>query len=67
MIGDVERDAIGRAGRSDALILDPVYTGRAMGALIGMVESGLFSPDDCVLFWHTGGQSGLFARAEELL
>ncbi len=47
--------------RTEGIVLDPVYTAKAMAGLIARVRSGSFAPDDRVLFWHTGGQAGLFA------
>ena len=55
------RDAIELAARSEALFLDPTYTAKAMAGLVAYVRRGAFSEKDTVLFWHTGGQVGLFA------
>ncbi len=38
-----------------------------MGGLLDLIERGVFSPEDRVLFWHTGGTPGLFAYGEQLL
>jgi 1-aminocyclopropane-1-carboxylate deaminase/D-cysteine desulfhydrase-like pyridoxal-dependent ACC family enzyme len=38
-----------------------------LAGLIDLVRQGAYGPDETVLFWHTGGVAGLFARAEELL
>jgi len=54
------REAIGLAARTEALFLDPTYTGKAMAGLIALVRAGAFTPDATVLFWHTGGQVALF-------
>lgn len=56
-------DAIRLAARTEGILLDPVYTGKAMAGLIDMVRSGRFAPDQTVVFWHTGGQPALFAYA----
>jgi 1-aminocyclopropane-1-carboxylate deaminase/D-cysteine desulfhydrase-like pyridoxal-dependent ACC family enzyme len=45
--------------RTEALFLDPTYTAKAMAALVARVRSGEFDAGT-VLFWHTGGQVGLF-------
>ncbi len=66
-IGPPEREAIRLAARTEGLLLDPVYTGRAMAGLIDLIRRGVFGPDETVLFWHTGGIPALFAYAEELL
>lgn len=62
VIGDLEREAIRLLARTEGLLLDPVYTGRAFGGLIDLIRRGMFSPQERVLFWHTGGVAGLFAR-----
>lgn len=49
------------AAHTEALFVDHTYTAKALGALIDYVRSGRFTPDQTVLFWHTGGQVGLFA------
>ena len=54
-------EAIGLAARLEALALDPVYAGKGMAGLIGLVRSGHFSPQDVVIWIHTGGAPGLFA------
>ena len=51
----------------EGVLLDPVYTGRAMGGMIDMIRQGRFSQDDTLLFWHTGGTPALFAYGEKLL
>jgi D-cysteine desulfhydrase len=66
VVTDLEREALRLAGAQEGLLLDPVYTGRAMGALIDMVRRGEFAPEEKVLFWHTGGTPALFGYAEEL-
>jgi 1-aminocyclopropane-1-carboxylate deaminase/D-cysteine desulfhydrase-like pyridoxal-dependent ACC family enzyme len=53
-------EALEMAARTEALFLDPTYTAKAMAGLIARVRSGEFAPEQTVLFWHTGGQVGLF-------
>ena len=67
VIGDREREAISLTARLEGILLDPVYTGRAMGGLIDMIGNGEIGPGDRVLFWHTGGSPALFAHAGELV
>ena len=55
------REAIELAARTEAIFLDPVYTGKAMAGLIAYVRQQRFMEGQTVLFWHTGGQVGLFA------
>ncbi|HTE44498.1 MAG TPA: D-cysteine desulfhydrase family protein [Gemmatimonadaceae bacterium] len=58
---EASREAQQLAARTEALFVDHTYTAKALGALIAYVREGKFSPDQTVLFWHTGGQVGLFA------
>ncbi|MBW9257668.1 MAG: D-cysteine desulfhydrase family protein [Candidatus Thiodiazotropha sp. (ex. Lucinisca nassula)] len=66
VIGELEREAISLTAENEAILLDPVYTGRAMGGLIDMIRGGEFSKADKVLFWHSGGTPALFAYADSL-
>jgi D-cysteine desulfhydrase len=66
VVGDLERDAIRLLARSEGIVLDPVYAGRAFGALVDLIRKGVFKKDETVLFWHTGGTPALFAYAKEL-
>lgn len=66
VVGDPERRAIRLTAETEGILLDPVYTGRAMGGLIDMIEQGEFNSNDTVLFWHTGGLPALFSHAKEL-
>jgi len=54
-------EAIRAAARLEGLILDPVYTGKALAGLIGWAREGRFTDRHTVLFWHTGGAPALFA------
>ncbi len=64
IVGELETEAISLVARLEGILLDPVYTGRAMGGLIDMIRSGKLSAADKVLFWHTGGTPSLFAYAD---
>ena len=48
-------EAMRLAARSEALVLDPTYTAKGLAALVAHVRSGELSPDDTVVFLHTGG------------
>lgn len=61
VLGEPEIEAIRLFAREEGLFLDPVYTGRAAAALIGLIREGFFKETDRVLFWHTGGATALFA------
>src|SRR5688500_8861543 len=54
-------EAIELLARTEALFLDPTYTAKAMAGLVARVRAREFREDQTVLFWHTGGQVGLFA------
>lgn len=56
-----EREAIRLFARSEGLLLDPVYTGRAAAGMIDLIKQGFFKAGETILFWHTGGQTALFA------
>lgn len=66
VMGAQEKEAILLAARYEGILLDPVYTGRAFAGLIDLVRRGVFTRDETVLFWHTGGSAALFAYAEQL-
>lgn len=67
VMGEPEREAIRLVARSEGILLDPVYTGRAMAGLLDLARRGEIRKDETVLFWHTGGSPALYAYAEELL
>ncbi|HLI12006.1 MAG TPA: D-cysteine desulfhydrase family protein [Alphaproteobacteria bacterium] len=54
-------EAIGLAARLEAFALDPVYAGKGMSGLIGLVRRGRFQAEDVVVWIHTGGVPGIFA------
>ncbi|MFW6116073.1 MAG: D-cysteine desulfhydrase family protein [Chloroflexota bacterium] len=66
VVGDLERQAIKTVARSEGLLLDPVYTGRAFGGLLDLIQEGAFHAGERVLFWHTGGTAGLFGKRDAL-
>lgn len=61
VMGEPEIRAINLFAQKEALLLDPVYTGRAAAGLIDLIQKGFFKPTETVLFWHTGGSPALFA------
>lgn len=63
VMGKLEQEAIQLFGRYEGIILDPVYTGRAAGGLIDLIHNGFFSPNQVILFWHTGGAPAVFAQS----
>ena len=58
--------ALKLVARTEGIILDPVYTSKAMACLIDHIKQGKFNSDDVVIFLHTGGTPALFAYNEEL-
>ncbi|MGH7017133.1 MAG: pyridoxal-phosphate dependent enzyme, partial [Caulobacteraceae bacterium] len=60
-------EAVRGAARLEGLLLDPVYTGKAMAGLFGLCRQGRFKASDKVLFVHTGGSPALFAYQDILL
>jgi D-cysteine desulfhydrase family pyridoxal phosphate-dependent enzyme len=67
VLADTEREAIRLVARSEGILLDPVYTGRAMAGLLDLIQKGVYRPGQRVLFWHTGGTSALFSYAADLM
>jgi D-cysteine desulfhydrase family pyridoxal phosphate-dependent enzyme len=57
-----EQEAIQLFAKYEGLLLDPVYTGRAAGGMIDLIQHTFFKPAENVLFWHTGGTPSLFAE-----
>lgn len=62
VMGEAEKEAVQLFARTEGILLDPVYTGRAAAGLIDLIRSGFFSRTQTVLFWHTGGIPALFAH-----
>ena len=65
-LNDAVREALALAARHEALLLDPVYTGKAMAGLIAHVRSGRIAAGSRVLFVHTGGVPAIFAYGDRL-
>lgn len=58
-------DALTLAARTDGIVLDPVYSGKAMKGLIALARAGQFQ-GETVVFLHTGGAQGLFGYQNEI-
>jgi D-cysteine desulfhydrase len=58
--------AVKMLAQTEGILLDPVYTGKAMAGLIALVRGGTFEPTERVLFVHTGGSPSLHAYARDL-
>ena len=61
-----EKEAILTLGRSEGIILDPVYTGRAFYAMLHHLKNKTLKTGSNVLFWHTGGIPANFFYAKEI-
>ncbi|MBC7521555.1 MAG: D-cysteine desulfhydrase [Sandarakinorhabdus sp.] len=59
-------EAVRTLARSEGILLDPVYTGKAFAGLLALVRGGHFAPESRVLFVHTGGTPSLHAYASDL-
>jgi 1-aminocyclopropane-1-carboxylate deaminase/D-cysteine desulfhydrase-like pyridoxal-dependent ACC family enzyme len=53
IMGPPEREAIELVARQEGILLDPVYTGRAMAGMIDLIRKGEFSRDETIVFWGT--------------
>ncbi len=61
VMGEAEAEAIYLFARTEGILLDPVYTGRAAAGMIDLIRKGVFARGERILFWHTGGLPALFA------
>jgi D-cysteine desulfhydrase/L-cysteate sulfo-lyase len=53
-------EAVRLFARTEGIILDPIYTGKAAAGLVAHIREGRFAPDDVVVFVHTGGTPAIF-------
>lgn len=61
-------EAIRTVARCEGILLDPVYTSKAMAALIDHIQTGKLGKDDePVVFLHTGGYAALFGYAADVI
>lgn len=61
------RAAISRVARQEGIFLDPVYTGKAMAGMLDLITRGVLKQNSTIVFWHTGGQPGLFGFPNDVL
>jgi 1-aminocyclopropane-1-carboxylate deaminase/D-cysteine desulfhydrase-like pyridoxal-dependent ACC family enzyme len=59
-------EALTLLARTEGILVDPIYSGKALAGLISDVRSGRWSRDDRLVFIHTGGTPALFAYSEQL-
>lgn len=57
-------DAIRLLARTEGIITDPVYTGKALSGMIDLLQGGHCDGAEAILFFHTGGAPAIFAMAE---
>ena len=62
VLTSAEIETVNLLARTEGILLDPVYTGRATAGLLDLIRKGFFRPEEKVLFWHTGGTPALFAE-----
>lgn len=60
-------EAVQLLARTEAILLDPVYTGKAMAGMIDLIRKGWFRPEENLLFLHTGGAPALHVFEPQLL
>jgi L-cysteate sulfo-lyase len=58
--------ALTLTARTEGIVLDPIYTGRAMAGLIAAVRDGDIAAGQRTIFLHSGGMPGLFGHAATL-
>jgi L-cysteate sulfo-lyase len=59
-------EAVLLLARTEGLLFDPVYSGKALAGMIDYVRRGRFDHNERIVFLHTGGAAGLFAYADIL-
>jgi D-cysteine desulfhydrase family pyridoxal phosphate-dependent enzyme len=67
IMSEAGAEAIRLLARTEGVLLDPVYTSKAMAGLIDLIRGGEIGPDKTVVFVHTGGAPGLFTQAQTLV
>ena len=60
-------EALRLMARTEGILLDPIYTGKALAGLMDLSKKGEIGNDETVVLLHTGGTPALFAYAEELM
>ncbi len=60
-------EAVRMLARLEGVLIDPVYTGKAMAGLIDLVRRGTFNKDEKILFVHTGGSPALYVYMQDIL
>ncbi|MEM7334118.1 MAG: D-cysteine desulfhydrase family protein [Chloroflexota bacterium] len=66
-VGEPEREAIQLMAQKEGILLDPVYTSKAVAGIIDLIRWGAFTRGQSILFWHTGGSATLSAFSHKLV
>ena len=61
------REAMQLLARTEAILLDHVYTAKALAALVADVRAGKYPPGSAIIFLHTGGVPAIFAEPSAVL
>ena len=57
-------EAVQLVAKTEGILLDPVYTGKAVAGLMDLIRKGIFKKNDHILFVHSGGSPSLYANTE---
>jgi D-cysteine desulfhydrase len=60
-------EAVNIMAKTEGILLDPVYTGKAMAGMIDLCRKGYFKKGEKVLYVHTGGSPALYAYINPIL
>jgi D-cysteine desulfhydrase len=60
-------EAVRLTAKTEGILLDPCYTGKAMAGLIDLIRKGYFQKEERILFLHTGGIPALYVHSSEIL
>ena len=60
-------EAVKMLAQYEGILMDPVYTGKAMAGFIDLIRKGYFEKDEKLLFVHTGGSPGLYVYINDIL
>jgi 1-aminocyclopropane-1-carboxylate deaminase/D-cysteine desulfhydrase-like pyridoxal-dependent ACC family enzyme len=67
MVNPEGAEAIRMMAETEGLLFDPIYTGKALAALIRDVREGRYSQDENIVFLYTGGSPNLFTHGQAVL
>ena len=60
-------DAVQLLARTEAILMDPVYTGKTMAGMLDLIRKGYFKDCENILFVHTGGSPALYAYEDVII